>query len=219
LRDNVVDASFGPGDRDKTAPANVLRFRHAVSPGTDELSILRPVIESTGFDFARSLSLSTHRPDGVAIEYNCAFGVPTRADDVPTGAIAYSRVGFDGTALYATGGRYRRYVVQLTDGTVTYDSAARRVITSLHLRMATIDDPSIVIADLGTFSGSAPIEAAQPSFAGTLTKVGNPQITANLGGWFFGPQGGEVAFSVSIRDPDFNSGGFLSLAGTGFAAR
>lgn len=174
---------------------------HATTIGTDPVrfTITQPVAGGIGLDYARLASVSV--PAGGAIrDYQCAIGITTQAADLaasPSGS--FPRTVVSGTAYVREGATSRAYALRTSTATVSVDTAGRRVTITFQLTGTPVSGGGATI-DLGSFSASAPIDAATDNFVATLNSTRT--ATGSISGRFFGPQALEVgaSFGATVAD-------------------
>lgn len=222
--DFLPTLTFGPADVDATAPAPTRAYAKVVDGFTTRLTIGVPTPGGTALDYARGLALRAVRPGSTfARQYQCVFGVPTLATDLPTASVTYARAGVNGSAtLVDAQFAIKTYAIAGSTVAVTFDPVAKRVTGTIRLSgiLQTANGPSGNAVDLGTYAITAPLSATGRTsfYASTLPSTDRNSQYSSLGGWFFGPQARELGASFEIYSTDA-TGGRLSVLGNLIASQ
>lgn len=202
-----------------TAAAGQRSYERTVSGSVQRFTITDPAIAGTTLDYVRSFALRTDRSAGSTL-YSCVFGVPSIAADVPTTAIAYPKVGVNGTA-YVTdqNGIVQTYTLTSSTGTVSFDPTAGALVVKVQLlgNLQSAGGTATTTVSLGTFTGNGVLNAARSKFYGQLDSADRVSLFSSFGGWFFGGTETGSAFEVYALDPA--TGNRVSAVGTVVAAR
>ncbi len=218
--------SYGPADRDPAAPAGVVGYLRTSNGFIERLSIGSNAAGGASPDYVRGFSArvplygaTTSNPPGA--QYSCIFGVPTRGDDLPTTDVAYSRGGLNGSAIAYPGvGPAEAYVINQSQVSVGTDAATNRITVRIRLvgALLTTSGAATTMTDLGTYTGSATIDR-NGFYSGQLTSPDRLIRDASFGGWFFGPQASEGAFSLGFESIDQSNGRRILFIGNALALR
>lgn len=222
--DFLPTLTFGPADVDASAPAPTLAWSRVVDGFTTRLTLGTPTPGGTALDYARGLVVRAARPGStIARQYQCVFGVPTLASDLPTSAISYARAAVNGTATVVDGSfAIRTYAISSSTVTASFDPVARRLTATIQLSgvLQTANGTSGGPVDLGTYSVNAPLDAGGRTsyYAATLPSADRNSQYSSLGGWFFGPKAREAGASFEIYATDA-AGARISVLGNLIASQ
>lgn len=210
--------TFTPAERDTAAPASLMSY---VKPGPpiQRFSIGATGAGSAPAEYFRAVSLNAVTPFGPRI-YSCVLGVKTLVTDRPPGStfnFPNARAGgylfrvlpftSGNFTQYATGSTVTTFDVNLTTGKVT--AVVRLVATPLPIGSGSD-------IDFGTVTATADIDATTGGYSGTT--ITSPDFTnialGQLSGRFFGPQGKEAGFVMSmVAEKADGSRYYLSFGG------
>lgn len=212
-----VALSFAGGEA-VSAPAGQKIYERVVAGSTQRLTIAEPNASGSTPSYTRSLALRADRSAGTTM-YSCVFGVPSLAADVPAATIGYGRVGVAGTAYMTdANGVVQAYVLSASTGTARYDANGKAIAFQVHLvgYLQTGTSLAATSTDLGTYSGSAAIDAARVRFAGSFDGGDRINLFSSFAGAFFGGVEAGAAFQILATDP--KSGNRVAAVGTVVAA-
>lgn len=154
-----------------------------VDGATVRFKVIRPAPGGAALDYARLATLATP-VNNVSREYTCVLGVETRAADVSAVAPgAFPRRLLSGTAYVREGGSTRTYALEASAISLAV-TADRQVTITFDLTGTAPGGASNV--SFGTFSATAPIDAARGTFAAPLTSA-TRSVTGSISGRLFGP--------------------------------
>jgi hypothetical protein len=217
--------SYRPADRDTSAPATSTVFTRTTGGFIERLAIGSNSANGASPDYVRGFSLrvplfgtpSTNLP---AANYFCIFGVPTRLDDLPTTIPVYTRGGLNGVATDYKAGAPVTYAVGQSQVSFSADFTTGKVTTTIRLvgAASTSSGTSTTTVDLGTYTGTGTIDT-RGYFTGQLTSPDRQIREASFGGWFFGPQATEAAFSLGFNALDQVTGRNIVFQGNVLALR
>lgn len=218
--------SYGPADRDATAPAGVLGYARTTNGFVERLTIGSNTAGGSSPDYVRGFSLrvplyGSAAAGSPAAQYACVFGVPTRSDDLPTANVAYARGGLNGSATnYPASGSPESYAVTQSQVSVSVDWPANRLTVTIHMLgvLQTANGAASSSVDLGTYTGTATIDRTG-SYGGQLASSDRSIRDASFAGWFFGPQASEAAFSIGFDSLDQATGRHIVFVGNALALR
>jgi hypothetical protein len=217
-----LSLSYAPAQLDPAAPAGVRGYLRTENGFTQRFSIGTPAPGGVALDYVRAFSLRALR-NGQTLQYQCVFGVPTRLTDPPDATtVTFTRVGINGAAYVApVGGGLQTYALTASTATLSVNVATGEATTVLRLvgTLQTASGPASTTTELGTFTGVGDFDDTRPSFYGPLTSTDRDSQFSFFGGWFFGPQGREAAFSTQILAVDRTTGARMSVLANVFAAR
>jgi hypothetical protein len=194
-----VNLSFGPTDVDPATPAGGQFYLKPGVSGTDRLRIQLPGITGVGpMEYARIASVTTN-VFGTSRTYSCVIGVPTLVTDVPAATTVTYRAALGGTGYRTPPAGGATTTFSLGKSTVALD--ANRVTGKVIAVINLIGTPTGGGADVdfGTVTGTADIDPATGGYYGTSWT--SPTLTVIFGafsGRFFGPQGLESEFALSL---------------------
>lgn len=219
--------SYGPDDRDAAgSSASVASYARTTNGFQERLTIGSNAAAGASPVYVRGFSLrvplngaATTNPP--AAQYICLFGVPTRTDDLPATGFAYTRGGLNGIATnYPPSGAPESYAVTQSQVAVGVDIASRRITTTIRLAgaLVTAAGTAPTTVDLGTYIGTATIDPGG-YYSGQLSSPDRQIRDASFGGWFFGPQASEGAFSVGFESIDQSTGRHILFIGNALALR
>ncbi len=207
--------SYGPAQREAPAPSGAVSYTRMADGFTQRFTLGIPTTGGTALDYTRGLSLRALRL-GRPAQYQCIYGVPTLATDLPAASVVYARTNLIGTIYAATTGSAQQvYSTEASVVTLTLDPATSRMSFTLRLlgTLQTASGPAATATDLGTYTGTGTINAARTSYAGTLTSSDRTVQVGTFGGWLFGPQAREAGMTLSLLALDPASGTRVSLLG------
>lgn len=217
--------NYGPADRDPNAPATSTVFTRTTGGFVERLAIGSNSANGGSPDYVRGFSLrvplfgtpSTNLP---AANYFCVFGVPTRLDDLPVSNPGYTRGGVNGVATDYKAGAPVTYAVGQSQVSFSADFATGKVTTTIRMLGAasTSSGTSTTTVDLGTYTGTGTIDS-RGYFTGQLTSTDRQIREATFGGWFFGPQASEAAFSLGFNALEQTTGQNIVFQGNVLALR
>lgn len=194
-----VNLSFGPADVDPATPAGGQFYLKPGAGGTDRLRIQLPGIAGVGpMDYARTASVTTN-VFGTSRTYSCVIGVPTLVTDVPAATAVTYRAALGGTGYRIPPGGGATTNYSLGKSTVALD--ANRVTGKVTAVINLIGTPAGGGADVdfGTITGTADIDPATGGYYGAnWTSPTLNVIFGAFSGRFFGPQGIESEFALSL---------------------
>lgn len=219
--------TYGPAERDAAVTTSA-SYARTTNGFLERLSIGSNSAGGASPDYVRGFSLRVplFGNTGVnppAIQYSCIFGVPTRLDDEPRGSavVTFTRTGLNGTAIvYPPSGAPESYSIARSQVSFSVDLATYRVTTSVRVigNLVTAAGTSATDVELGTYAGAVTIDESG-FYNGLLTSSDRTVRFASWGGWFFGPQGAEGAYSLGITSLDPVTGRQLSLIANALALR
>lgn len=213
--------SYGPAQRDAAAPAGVTSYVRTADGFTQRLTLGVPVAGGVALDYTRGLTLRALR-QGQPAQYQCVYGVPTLASDLPAGSVVYARANLNGVIYTAAnGGGQQAYSTEASVVTLTLDPTTSRVSFTLQLlgTLQTATGPAPTPTALGTYTGTGTINAARTSYTGTLASSDRTVQLGTFGGWLFGPQAREAGMTMSLLAVDTTSGVRISVLGNIVASR
>ncbi|WP_271438896.1 hypothetical protein [Pontixanthobacter luteolus] len=199
-----LNLTFAPADL-ASEDAQGFRYEKANANGgqPDTFIVFNPGITVQPTDYARVSRVITAAANGSQEDYRCVFGVPTELEDsLPAGTVSYSQYFTTGTAfLEEVGGNLRAFNLRSTE--LSFAANPSNGAVDFTLTVKGTESGTATVSELATFSGSTSIDGTNQSFDGLLAD-GNNVATGSFGGWFFGPQGAEIAFAwgADIRRDD-----------------
>ncbi|MDB5673435.1 MAG: hypothetical protein JWM65_417 [Sphingomonas bacterium] len=209
--------SFGPAERDPTAPTGFTGYLKGNGSATDRFFITQPSTAGTGLDYLRqTYVLSNAR--GYPVSYYCVVGVPTHVSDVPAATtVTFTHNGLVGSSYDTSSGTM--IVRSLVHSTVTFtvNLTTLHVDTSVHL-MGTPQAAGSSDVDLGTITGSGTLDPATGGFYGAWSSTDREAI-GNFGGTFFGPQGAEFSYAFSFGGRNSSAVAIFAAQGMAFGRR
>ena len=206
------------GNEAVTAPAGQKAYQHTTAGVSQQLVIAEPGASGTTLSYARNLTVRATRSAGTTL-YSCAFGVPSVPADVPSITVGYGKVGVTGTAYMTdANGVVQTYVLSASTGTARYDASTRTMSVQVHLLgyLQTGTTLAATATDLGTYSGTAPVDAAKVRFDGSLDGSDHVSLFSSFAGAFFG--GIEAGAAFEILATDTRSGNRIAAVGNLAAA-
>jgi len=232
-----LDQSFGPTDliTEPTIP-NTSEYRKAnTNGGTDTFILTSGTVFGTTFDYLRGGSFNGSANDGSLLGLSCSFGVPTIADDRPSGSADYSQVeviGMGVTVDPSTGAITGEFDLRDSTATFATDRSSGNfdpIVTTLEIRGQAIGANGLTgpVIEFGSFA-----DGTSDVFSGN--DDGTDQTGEYLGtfdtssaetafsGWFFGPEAVEAGYSFSIQFSGSVGGGAdqtILLVGQVFAKK
>lgn len=211
----VPPNTFGPADLIPGSPPGTRSY----SNSRGLFSVFEPVAGGTRLEYARNYTYSFLSSAWVH-NYSCIFGVPMAAEDrLPGTAFFYPATAVGGEA-YVTAGTHQRHMITNSTASLIVDPTAGTVAVTIQL----IGIPggaggAPAPVPLGAFYALAPIEPLKPTVFGSFTSADRQIEQSSVGGWFFGPQGKEIAMSFQIAATDPATGLRMSAAGAVFGVR
>ncbi|AKM10648.1 hypothetical protein AB433_12825 [Croceicoccus naphthovorans] len=190
------------------------------------MNILAPEPGGMALEYARNLTYAIRNEfQGNNFENgNCVFGVPTLPDDQPNAtSVTYADYATIGSIIYVyDDGTFAAYRISGSEEAISVNLNTFAVDISMHL-IGTLDDNSTSGAgsaaeatlDLGTFTANGIQIDDEPYGIGGYFDAPNPSAEMPFQGWFFGPQGKEIAFSYSKQMAD----GYRSFGAVNLVAR
>ncbi|MES2336485.1 MAG: hypothetical protein V4537_00115 [Pseudomonadota bacterium] len=215
--------SYGPAQRDPASPSPTgsVSYTRVADGFTQRLTLGIPTTGGVALDYTRGLSLRALRL-GRPAQYQCIYGVPTLATDLPAASVVYARTSLIGTIYAATtGGAQQVYSTEASVVGFTLDPVTSRVTFTLRLlgTLQTASGPATTTTDLGTYTGTGTINAARTSYSGTLTSADRTVQFGTFGGWVFGPQAREAGLTLTLLALEPVSGTRVSVLGNIVATR
>lgn len=211
--------SFDQSDRDLNQTEFEGYQRNATDGTVQFLIFDTPLIDNQPLLYARYLQATFELTADDLLRIRCGLGVPTLSDDLPNEPIEKAAARFFTLSLAFSPSRTSSQSVgyDLNPSLVAFnfDPAGSAVSIDLTVRGQEIlaDGLSPVVEDLGDFSATGSFDEEVTNFGGIITDNDDVEV-GNFEGWFFGPQGAEVAISYIIRqDSSFrlNSRGVIFL--------
>lgn len=171
------------------------------------LRTVAPLVDSQPLIYAQYGTLRYDSNDLTRVDLRCAFGVPTLATDLPSAATVYdgAQVNF---RVEVSGPDGRITAAENPSFITTFDPEMREINLVLQFESA-IGDNLDVILDLGPFAGTDIIEDGETNFGGSIIDESD-NVIGEFNGWFFGPQGAELAISVNIETTDSIGRGIIA---------
>ncbi|MET0307128.1 MAG: hypothetical protein ABW023_00345 [Sphingomonas sp.] len=216
--------SFGPADRDPTAPANVIAFAKPSvnTPGTERFQIIQPSAGAVPVDYSRTAFMDMSGGPGsgnVARSTSyCILGVPTLITDIPSAPVVdFTRFSVSGEAQDSSSGHLLVYSLAKSSATMRVDLTTGQFTTTVDL----IGTNGGVDRSLGTYSAVSSIDQTTAGFFGSAYLNGAPQpgvVPIGFQGGFFGPQGKEFGYAFT-RSSSTNGDTTLVVIGTVTGAR
>lgn len=204
--------SFGPADRDASAPAGVVAYAKPGASGTDRFAIARPAVGNIGLDYVRAATVNTSR-FGLRETYSCVLGVPTLVTDVPAATtVSFGRVGVAAAAYDRSSGRVIEYTLAKSEATFVVDLTTGRVNLTMRLIGTPVTGGGADVA-FGTVTGAGTVDAATGGFDGQFAST-DREANGFFGGAFFGPQGREFGFAYGFSGRTSNAQELFASSGT-----
>lgn len=225
---NGVDTNFVPADKVTAATGSTdVTYRHTTSSGVVEtLLIVGPVSPLLHIAYTRRVVATVAGPGGVVSRHECVLGVPTLATDLPKTEtdIALEPINLIGNAVVSGGTNAGTYVFSPNDSKVTIGTVSTKnntLVLTIALKGRKVVDGTAqtTLTELGTYSTAATITPASTSFYGTLTSSDRDIISAQIGGWSFGPRMTETGYSFSIQSREPGTTNQLTATGTAIVLR
>lgn len=200
LSGNGLSFSFGPSQRDPAAPtsANTYIVTDVATGFVSRFTLGVPTAGGTALTYAGGFSLATN-PN----QYQCSYGVPTLATDLPAATYTYSKISLNGTiAKYdasmapasLTNYRTTPSVVTLSINPVSKTISGTIVLTGNQILSGGTFGPDEAF---GSYTITGTIDTANGSYYANIANS-TGVVVGNLGGWFYGPQGIETLGSLSF---------------------
>ncbi len=218
-----ITTNFGPTERDPAAPVGTQRYLRVVNGFTQRFSIGQPTAAGTGLDYTRGFGLTAQGLTGTPVQYGCIFGVPTVVGDAPAGSnIPFARVSVNGAAYVNQGGALLSYSLTGSTATLAANVTSGTITTTIQLIgvLQTASGPTGGNIALGSYTGTGSIDTVVGSFNGTLAdSVASPTVNGTFGGWFFGPQGAEGAYVLTMSGVQPGTSNIMTVTATVAAIR
>ncbi|WP_298333222.1 hypothetical protein [uncultured Erythrobacter sp.] len=219
----AFNVSFDQSDRDLNRVSSEIYRREL--PGTGGLeAFLRfapPSVNSQPLIYAQYASLRYLTDDNIFVDLRCALGVPTLLTDTPSSVIEYSASG-----PFEQIGAFIRAEIRENPGLFTggvsaailpavarFDPESGEITLNFTVSAQT-SDTSDDVTEIATFSASAVFDGSETNFSGVILDEPGSEV-GEFNGWFFGPQGAELAISVNI-ETSFANGDELFVTGVAF---
>ena len=213
---NGHDVTFTPADRDTTTPSTSIRY---VKPGSppQRLTIGQPGVGTVGADYQRIAAVTLG-----SRAYQCVIGAQTLPTDRPTG----STVSFTGSSLVgylfvtrSSDGVRTQYSMRNSTGTFSVNLDRGEVTYTVRLIGSPFPLDSGPDVDFGTITAVADIDSATGGYYTTQATIdGFTPFITEMSGAFFGPQGKEAGFVVSVFG-NRSDGAEITLVANGLALR
>lgn len=190
--------SFGPANVDTSLPSG---FQAWAKPGigsfTDRLRYQTVGIVGIGpFEYMRTAQVITNA-SGASTTYNCIIGVPTEVSDVPATSLVTYQAVYGGSGYRTiTGGATSPFPLGRSTVALQADLLTGTVTTTIHFIGTPASGPDV---DLGTVTGTAAIDPLTGAYYGTSwSSADMTGVTGQFSGRFYGPQGKETAFVLTL---------------------
>jgi hypothetical protein len=224
---NNVFQTFGPADRDTTAPTGTIAFRKPSvnDGGTERFAIIQPNPRAP-YDYTRTAegNFSGSATSGTLARTTsfCILGVPTVPTDIPPLTIVpFVRFEVRGTAIDARRGPAAAYDLSASTATLEVDLTTGQALSSLHLVGTSSDGRR---TDFGTYPIEFSLVADTAGMNGSGPPHDSPEVSRffTAMGAFFGPQGKEFGYVFQLLDQAQINGAsdvVLVITGTVVGAR
>lgn len=217
-----VALTFTAAERDTTLPATVLGYNKTTSTPTERLRIATVGIGTTPAEYFRTATVTANAPGNPGRNYTCIIGVKTLVTDVPAGTnfnFPNSRIAGFLLRTPPGGGANTQYNMNNTTVGFDVNLSTGEVKIVLHLIGSPLPSGSGADVDFGTVTGTADIDATTGAYYGTTwTSTDMTVPFAQVGGRFFGPQGKESGYALTLL-ADKPDGARLYISGSGVALR
>lgn len=195
-----LSLSFGPAERDPAAPSGVNTYVRVDGGITSRFTLGVPTASGVALTYTRGFGLFTIK-SGAPVQYQCAYGVPTFATDLPSATFGFTKFALNGTVSQFTGGSTLTYratnsVVTLSVNTLTHGATGTIALIGNQVLAGGALGPDTSFA---TYTLTVSIDPATGRYYGTIANAGGT-VVGNIGGSFFGPQAGEALSSLSFAD-------------------
>lgn len=193
--------TFTPAERETGLPSSVVGYAK-VGPPTERLRLSLTGTVSTPAEYMRLASVTARVPGGSLRNYACIIGVRTRVTDVPPGTLfTFPGARLNGF-LYrgpSGGGATTQLNPSASTVSIEVNLSTGTVTTTIHLIGSALPSGSGPDVDLGTLVGAADIDPATGGYYGTTwTSPDMSVLFAQFGGGFFGPQGRETGYAITL---------------------
>ncbi|MCK0128630.1 hypothetical protein [Erythrobacter sp. F6033] len=194
-----LNAMFGPTPTADSDDNETIYVRQ-IAQGPQVFILRSPSLNGLTVEFARAGSVAVRTTGD--IEFSCVFGVPTQTNDTFPTSVGASDVDVTGFARIIGGADAGPY--DLSSSTASLAGNPNGGDLTLSLTLAGSRDTGIPMppqspVDFGSFSGNGPVTISATNFGGNLSSNDLSGVTANFGGWFFGPQAIETGISFSAE--------------------
>lgn len=187
-------------------------YRNTSAGGSSQfLDITTPLLESQPARYTRFLRSAFRVTPDDNLQLRCALGVPTLLTDVPDSRIDKSIADFFAITIQntTTGSVTDTDAFDLDPSTVafSFDPASGDITIELTLRGPEILDDltlSNEITELGAYSATGTFDGQGTNFGGVITNSSGAEV-GDFAGWFFGPQGAEVAIAFNFEEGSFDN--------------
>ena len=196
--------TFNQSNRDPAAPATVEAYVKANANNFNERFVIGNIsVGTTALEYVRSGQIIVQSPTRRLVNMFCAFGVPTLTSDRPATSVAYVNSRFVGSLRVVQNvgaGPVTTYSISASTARLNANPANGQITVTINLigREIVGGVASATETPLGTFTGTTSIDGTVQSFSG-LVLDSNNTVAGTFGGWFFGPQGREAAFTFNIQ--------------------
>jgi len=213
-----LNLGFAATDRDAGVALPARAYAQSGSGYARTLLLSTPTAAGGTLEYGQAFALHA-QGNGSDLIYQCVFGVPTLLTDAPTrSTFSFARAGIGGSAYITVGGITRAYALDSSTATLGLDLTRGEVTVTIHLLGTSQDTGSgAAPVELGTYRSTATIDGVKGSYYGQLVSTDRTTESSHLGGWFFGPQIREGAYSFDIVATDPASGARIAAVGTGVA--
>ena len=175
------------------------------NPGTPPhfLSVYSPAVGATGTKYARFAYVGTNISDTERTLNRCVIGVTTELEDqLPNGFLKYEQLfGVSSISVVDVNGGVEYYRTATSTYFFRADPSTGEIQFKVTLRGESVSDGTERF--FGSFTGTTTIDGTEKNFSGKIVNGAN-ELVGNFGGWFFGPQGEEMAMAWSLNEQTGN---------------
>lgn len=209
--------SFTQADRDSAITSSEA-YRKTNPTGPSSLfSTFTPLLAGSTYQYAKFAQIVTPVQNNLTSLF-CAYGVPTLLTDRPATSVTYSSNLVAGTLVVIENvgaGPRSDYAISSSATTLSANPTTGQINVTVNLkgRLRTGSTTSTDVTDFGTYTGQVTIDGTTQSYDGLLSDPSGA-VVGTFGGWFFGPQGREAAFSFNVQQRRSNNSDVVAGAVT-----